>query len=364
VKGRQAEPKSLRSSGRILHNFFHFSRRSTFESSDSRVIGELLINSGGFFMSYRMLLAGACLFALSACSQKATHVEDGADSASEAARQTAETVGGSANEAAETIAEGVDDAVTAVEDALCLASGPQAPRDITFLAGTNPVSFPLAPASTQMNLCNIHTHTHAEHKAPGFSIKAVPNGDPGHEGIGAGYQCNETPSLTEAELANPFPDGEAPFKLANPGDTIEVHWVHTSCEATPGKGLGSCVPQGCENPLLRVEAQSFLLVNDPAALDFAEFAYGGNVVNGLHQPKAIPSNTGEPVVFLGSTTGPSYDERQCSPFQVTWSVRPTCAKLDINSLHAWAAGGNVFEEAQSHGVRELVTAPQLLSPIE
>jgi hypothetical protein len=53
----------------------------------------------------------------------------------------------------------------------------------------------------------------------------------------------------------------------------------------------------------------------------------------------------------------------CSPLQVTWSVRPHCARLDINSLHAWAEGKNVFKEVESHGVRPLVTAPELLSAI-
>ena len=54
----------------------------------------------------------------------------------------------------------------------------------------------------------------------------------------------------------------------------------------------------------------------------------------------------------------------CSKFQVTWSVRPQCARVDIGSLHAWAAKGNVFNETSSHGVRQLVTAPELLAPIE
>ncbi len=54
----------------------------------------------------------------------------------------------------------------------------------------------------------------------------------------------------------------------------------------------------------------------------------------------------------------------CSPLKVTWSVRPQCAKVDINSLNEWADEGNVFNETESHGVRQLVTAPELLSAIE
>lgn len=74
--------------------------------------------------------------------------------------------------------------------------------------------------------------------------------------------------------------------------------------------------------------------------------------------------TGEPVLFRGSTTGPSYTQATCSPLQVTWNVRPQCAKVDIGSLHRWAAEGNVFNETESHGVRQLVTASELLSEIE
>ena len=236
---------------------------------------------------------------------------------------------------------------------LCLDAGPQTPRDITSTIGLNTVSFPTAPASSEMNLCNIHTHTNAEHKGPDFSV-FVNDSDYG------GYACNASADLTEAELA----PAEGSFGKVKPGDTIEVHWVHTSCDATPGEGLGACVPEGCTDPLLRVEAQTFLVVNDPSAASFLDYAYGGNTVNGMHQPKAIPVATGTPVQFLGSTTGPSYDQSTCSPAQVTWSVRPQCMKLDINSLHAWADSGNVFNETKSHGVRQLVTAPELLSPIE
>ena len=239
---------------------------------------------------------------------------------------------------------------------LCEGFGPQTPRDISNVLGTNPVNFTLAPPASELNLCNIHTHTNAEHKGPGFSV-FVNDTDHG------GYACNDASSLTEAELVDPT-GGEGAFKGAKPGDTIEVHWVHTSCDIEPGEGLGSCLSETCENPLLRVEAQVFLVVNDPNALDFTQLAYGGNVQNGLHQAKSIPSNTGEPIVFRGSTTGPSYTQSKCSPLNVTWSVRPKCARVDISSLHRWAEQGNVFNETKSHGVRQLVTAPELLSPIQ
>jgi hypothetical protein len=239
---------------------------------------------------------------------------------------------------------------------LCVGYGPQTPRDISSKLGANARKFTLAPESSKMNLCNIHTHTNAEHKGPGFSM---------HAGSGehGGYKCNQTSELTEAELAQPE-GGTGSFKGIKPGDTIEVHWVHSSCEVSPGKGLGSCLSEKCSNPELRVETQVFLVVNDKSALNFADFAYAGNIQNGLHQPKSLPVDTGTPVVFAGSTTGPKYTQSKCSPLQVTWSVRPQCAKIDVNSLYKWVRDGNVFEEDHSHGVRQLVTAPELLSPIE
>jgi len=240
---------------------------------------------------------------------------------------------------------------------LCTDMGPQTPRDIASLSGKNLMEFAMAPASSEMNLCNIHTHTNAEHKGPGFSV-FVNDTDNG------GYACNDSKDLTAAELTDPA-NGKGAFKGVKPGDTIEVHWVHTSCDITPGEGLGSCLSDTCADPLLRVEAQVFLVVNDPEnALDFTTMDYKGKTGNGLHQPGMIPSDTGTPVVFRGSTTGPSYTQSKCSPLKVTWSVRPNCARVDISSLNRWAEQGNVFNEKKSHGVRQLVTAPELLSPIQ
>ena len=254
---------------------------------------------------------------------------------------------------ADTVETAATEATNAAAPELCVGMGPQTPRDISSLIGLNTVTFPTAPPASAMNLCNIHTHTNAEHKGPGFSVfvDASDNG---------GYACNETADLTAAELA----PADGAYKGVVPGQTIEVHWVHTTCDTAPGEGLGACVPETCSDPLLRVEAQTFLVVNDPNALDFTEMAAVIDEKGGFYQAGMIPSDTGRPVTFRGSTTGPSYTQAVCSPAQVTWNVRPQCAKLDINSLHKWAADGNVFNETKSHGVRQLVTAPELLSPIE
>lgn len=240
---------------------------------------------------------------------------------------------------------------------ICKDMGPQTPRDIAYSFGKNMVEFARAPSSKEMNLCNIHTHTNAEHKGPGFSVFVDGS-------IHGGYACNDSLDLTVEELTDPY-KGKGAYKAVKPGDTIEVHWVYTSCDIEPGEGLSSCLSDTCSDPFLRVESQVFLVVNDPKnALDFTKMGYKGKAENGFHQPGFIPEDTGQPVVFRGSTTGPSYTQSKCSPMKVTWSVRPKCARVDIGSLHRWAEKGNVFNEKKSHGVRQLVTAPELLSPIK
>jgi hypothetical protein len=219
------------------------------------------------------------------------------------------------------------------EDLTCAAAGPQAPRDITNKAGTNTKTFPLAPPVMQMNLCNIHNHERAEHNEPGFNVKASE---------GAGFLCNGTAALEVAAKKAVAKSDEACDKL-EPGSTIEVHWVYTSCpvKIEKGKRLDACT--ACANPILRVEAQAFLVVNDPKVTNFTEFDY--KPTTGTHpQAKSLPTGTGTPVVFHGSTTGAAYnDTTKCSPGPATWSVRPDCTKVDIKSLHTWCKS-NVFGE--------------------
>ena len=252
-------------------------------------------------------------------------------------------------------AESIDTKIMLSESGACKGYGPQTPRDIANNAGDNSVVFPIATAAQDMNLCNIHFHNGAEHKAPNFSIKKLV--DEAHKDYG-GYQCGISTSLSSSELA-PF-DGNTCGGV-KPGDTIEVHWVHSSCNVEPGPGLGSCLSDSCANPSLRVETKVFTVVNDRNAINFADYA---DVVksNGKYQAKNLPTSGGNNVEFLGSTTGPKYTEQACSPLQVTWNVNSDCAKVDIASLSNFC-GDNVFKEDHAHGVRQLVVNPELLSPI-
>ena len=235
--------------------------------------------------------------------------------------------------------------------------GPQSPRDIDAKGGVNPIEFGRAPAYKKMNLCNIHFHKFAEHKGGQFTAYAG-NGD------GKGWQTGFKYSgkLTEEELA-PVADAICPSKHGGlyPGDTIEVHYVHSSAQIKPGPTLGACLSDAINNPQLRVEAQVYVLVNDDSAADFTKLTAIGKR-DGYQQALNIPTDTGTPVQYAGSTTGPDYNEKG-SPFQVSWSVRPEVKKVNIESVGRWC-GNNVFNEDHAHGVRNLVTNPELLSNIQ
>ena len=235
--------------------------------------------------------------------------------------------------------------------------GPQSPRDIDSTTGNNKLLFSAAPPYTEMNLCNIHFHKNAEHKGGEFTEYAG-NGD-GH-GYQSGYKYSGKLNATELKAVG---HDICPSKhgALTAGDTIEVHYVHSTAQIKPGPTLGSCLNDSIKNPQLRVETQVYVLVNDKKALDFGNLTKPGEK-NGLHQAMHIPNNTGTPVQYAGSTTGPSYNE-QGSPFQVTWSVRPKVAKVNIETVGKWCKG-NVFNEDHAHGVRNLVVNPDLLSKID
>jgi len=235
--------------------------------------------------------------------------------------------------------------------------GPQSPRDIDAKKGNNHRAFNSAPAYTEMNLCNIHFHKNAEHKGGEFTTYA---GNGSGTGYLSGYKYDG--SLSHAEMASvkheicPSEHGSLMS-----GDTIEVHYVHSTAQVKPGATLRSCLNDAIKNPQLRVETQVYVLVNDKKALNFKDLT-SYTKVKGLYQATNIPSNTGSAVQYEGSTTGPNYNESG-SPFQVSWSVRPKVAKVNIETVGDWCKG-NDFEEDHAHGVRNLVQNLDLLSEIK
>ena len=255
-----------------------------------------------------------------------------------------------------------DEVINAQNSALASATegkgfGPQSPRDITAKGGKNARLFATAPAYQSMNLCNVHFHTNAEHKGGDF-MKYAGHGDGKGGASGFLYSGNlSTTELTklDADVCSSEHGG------LNAGDTIEVHFVHSSAQVTPGPTLGACLNENLSNPQLRVEAQVFVLVNNTKAADFNKFMELGQR-NGYHQALNIPAYTGTPVQYAGSTTGPAYNEKG-SPLQVSWSVRPKTIKVNASSVGSWCKG-NVFKEDHAHGVRNLVTDLNLLSNIK
>lgn len=229
--------------------------------------------------------------------------------------------------------------------------GPQSPRDIDRKFGTNRRVFGAAPTRRVMNLCNIHLHKNAEHRGGEFTTYAGP---------GDGYRYDG--ELTEAELTSPkVTAGISGHGYLVPGDTIEVHFVYTSADASPGPSLAACFSEAITNPQLRVEAVVAVLVSDDNAADFTQLA-AIEKADGYYQAPKLPENLGDPVSYAGSTTGPDYNAK-ASPFQVSWNVRPKVMKVDINSVVRWLSN-NPFREDHPHGVRNLVTAPEFLSPID
>lgn len=228
----------------------------------------------------------------------------------------------------------------------CFHAGPQAPRDISIKIGQNPSVFPDALPHAQMNLCNIHFHRSAEHKGPGFSTL---HGN----GIHEGYICDGSKPPLESQRKH---EGDGCYDIGL-GDTIEVHWVFTTCEVDPGKTLAACMNPNCQNPNLRVEARVFVLTEGvKGEFDFDEYRVKG------HHPKHLPVAKNE-VSYMGSTTGPKFTDKICSPYQVSWHVGTGCAPLKKSSLDKWC-DKNVFGERHAHGVRKIVKDPRILSKIK
>jgi hypothetical protein len=156
---------------------------------------------------------------------------------------------------------------------------------------------------TTISLCNIHFQKNAEHAGGQFTQYAG-NGD--DQGYKSGYLYSG--KLTAQQL-QPASKNVCPSKhdSLQSGDTIEVRYVHSSAQIKPGATLDACLSDSITLPQLRVEAQVYVLVNDNNALNFNQLTLVGEQ-NEQYQALNLPNNTGKPVIYSGSTTGPSYNE--------------------------------------------------------
>lgn len=133
--------------------------------------------------------------------------------------------------------------------------------------------------------------------------------------------------------------------------------MRTAAKFEPGPTLGGRLTETNKNPQLRVEAQVYVPVNDESAADFIDLTALA-AVNGFHQAVNIPTDTGIPIKYAGSTTGPGCNEKS-SPIQVNGLVRPNVKKVNIPRV-AKRLKSNPFNGHHAHGVRALVTKSKLL----
>ena len=275
-------------------------------------------------------------------------------------------------------------------------SGPIGPADVSDDAvGTRPPLF--RPQSTVGRLQSTQPHMHkwAEHKSKGqYDI-------PGPAEATKGFECDKS-GLTPAQLApfayqfcQPQPDitncsfaaipgaapevtrGDVPCALSrvNPGDTIEIHWPHTSGSTSPlgpfddvvsnallvvqaqVRSPGSLARESADHvacgfcvrpnpfpghsllspspppPLYSLAlllcshlAQVFLVVNDPKyEMDVQLFL--------THWNEALAAE--DSVAYVGSPTGDHDNRNMCYSNQNTWLVDRKCHMLHVGSLDRW-----------------------------
>ena len=229
-----------------------------------------------------------------------------------------------------------------------VTAGPQAPRDIDSRAGTNTTIFRTANKTNKMNLCDIHYHWNAEHKSKAYST-FIDVEDSEHSGWAIVEPASTDPVYRAKHDISHLLHGDVHDIGVIVGDTIEVHFVHSSCNVKfnkldPANGLGNCSTIVCANPQLRVVAQVFKVVDHNA--DITDLEHPMN-----HNDRRV--------VYTGSTTGAKHNNDHCSPLQVTWDVKKTYATIDAHGLAEWSHK----REQHAHGVRELVTHDDLLSSI-
>lgn len=286
----------------------------------------------------------------------------------------------------------------------CNLAGPQSPRDISKSSGSNDKVVPGSErtlSTSGMRICSVHFHRHAEHRSAGqydvakdggFACNAkssekpeVKSGDQGGDKSGdkTGEKSSDT-SVTgggnepgksgDSEIFNPegyssydevglaLSDGNGAGNGVSVGDTVEFHWVHTTCsqedidngikkalekDSKKDTGLGPCA---CAGGKVVVVGRVFTVTKD----------------SGVKSLSNSPTSAiGDVVSYNGSSTGPKYNNSSCSPVQAGWNVDRNCGEVTLSAIEGWLAdGGKKFNESHAHGARELVTAEGNLASFE
>lgn len=222
-------------------------------------------------------------------------------------------------------------------DFLCVNAESQTPRNVTKGA----VGFMKTrskPISSTKKLVHVNTHWHdgAEHFSEGEY-------DTLHENAG-GYFCDSLAKTATAAQLMPYA-----FKHCvdmDVGSTYEMHWVHSSGGTSIGGGLGGAFSRQA-NPLVLVQAQVFLVVNDNA---YAQDEFIGGWVEDLMT---------DGVKYQGSTTGTKYDNEVCSPYLVSWHVDRQCHMIAASTMdamcHDMAELYDMHVDVEAHASRIIVS---------
>jgi hypothetical protein len=133
------------------------------------------------------------------------------------------------------------------------------------------------------------------------------------------------------------------------GMTYELHWVYSSGGTSVGDGLGGAFAREA-NPLVVVQAQVFVVVNDDA--------YTQEMFMGSWSEDLVTDG----VKYLGSTTGGKYDNEVCSPYLVSWHVDRQCHMIAASTMdamcHDMAELYDMHVDVEAHASR-IIVAPEL-----
>ena len=206
------------------------------------------------------------------------------------------------------------------------------------------------------NLIHVNTHFHlgGEHQNVedgGYSLNSTDAvlGDVVPNDIRPGYFC--APVSQEPEMGDNWTLADYNWtscKNVKMGYTYEFHWVHSTAGPIDGVlsgGLGGVFNRSI-NPTAFVRGQICRIVNWPE-----------------QEYKMFNTTWREPVrdsvVYIGSTTGTSYDNYKCSPAEVTWHVDRECCILSAQNMDRMCAdlleyGRNMEGDVQPAPSRLLV----------
>ncbi|CAE7217860.1 unnamed protein product [Symbiodinium natans] len=211
---------------------------------------------------------------------------------------------------------------------------------------------------------NLHWHLGAEHYSKGeYDIPVGKHrrhrpGPPKWDGqplvpeVQPGFFCN----------LRGYDDHLKPYHFkhcedAQVGYTYEFHWVFSSAGPLSNEfrlysGLDQAFNRS-SNPMAIVRGQVCRIINDETLK--TEHEVERDYDNFVEQWRA--PDLGNAVRYVGSTTGPSFDNKVCSPVAVNWHVDTKCCTLTAQALDRTCQKMKemgMTADLRPHGSRELV----------